>query len=140
MILLDTNVVSEMMRDLPDSRVLAWLDERARDSMYLSAISAAELRSGLARMPCGKRQRLMMRDLEARVLPMFDARIIAFDFRCTPAYAALSSQLAKAGQPASPHDALIAATALTHSLRVATRDKRPFLCAGIDIVDPWLHD
>lgn len=140
MILVDTNVVSETMRDAPDQRVTAWLHANAPESLFLSAVTAAELRSGVALMPLGKRQRVMEVKLELWIIPMFHDRVLAFDLYCTPAYADLLARLSRAGRPPSTNDALIAATALAHGLRVATRDTRPFRAAGISVIDPWLAD
>ena len=89
MILLDTNVVSEPLRQVPDTRVVAWIDAQPMDTLFLSAITVAEMRAGVALLPAGKRQAGLQQNLEKRVLPLFAGRILPFDMACTQAYAEL---------------------------------------------------
>ena len=88
MILLDTNVVSEPLRPAPDARVVAWIDAQALETLYLSAITVAELRAGVAQRPAGKRRSGLQEGLETRVLPLCAGRLLAFDPGCTQACAA----------------------------------------------------
>ena len=87
MILLDTNVVSEPLRPAPDARVIAWLDAQPMETLYLSSITVAELRAGVALLPPGKRTTELRESLEQRVLPLFAGRVLPFDLSCTRAYA-----------------------------------------------------
>lgn len=89
MILLDTNVISEPQRREPNARVLDWIDAQALETLYLSAITVAELRAGIALMPAGKRRDGLHENLEKRLLPMFANRVLPFDMACTKAYAEL---------------------------------------------------
>ncbi|GBU15403.1 hypothetical protein AwPolaro_07810 [Polaromonas sp.] len=89
MILLDTNVISEPQRQAPNARVIDWIDAQALETLYLSAITVAELRAGIALMPTGKRRDSLHESLEKRLLPMFANRVLSFDMACTSAYAEL---------------------------------------------------
>jgi predicted nucleic acid-binding protein len=137
-ILLDTNVVSEPLRPAPDARVVAWIDAQALETLFLSAITVAELRAGVALLPPGKRRAGLQESLETQVLPLFAGRILPFDQDCTQAYAALTAKARTAGQAIASADGYIAALAITHGLAVATRDTRPFDAAGAAVVNPWL--
>ena len=137
MILLDTNVVSEPMRPAPDSRVVAWIDAQALDTLFLPAIAVAELRAGIALLPAGKRRAALDHALEEQVLPLFVDRVLAFDLGCTAAYAALMLRARLAGMSISHADGCIAAIAVAHGLTVATRDVAPFLAAGVAVINPW---
>lgn len=138
MILLDTNVVSEPLRPTPDPRVVAWLDAQAVQTLFLSAITVAELRAGVALLPAGKRRTGLQESLVDRVLPLFEGRVLPFDLGCTPAYAALTTRARAAGLAITSADACIAAIAATHGLAVATRDTGPFEAAGVAMINPWL--
>ena len=137
MILLDTNVVSEPLKLDGDSGVLAWLDAQMIDTLYLSAISLAELRYGIAAMASGKRQDSLRASLEHRILPLFASRILAFDAAASQAYGALRALARAQGKAIAPADGYIAATAICHGLIVATRDTGPFEAAGLKVINPW---
>ena len=137
MILLDTNVISEPQRQKPDARVVAWLDAQALETLYLSAITVAELRAGIALMPVGKRRESLHENLEKRLLPMFVNRVLSFDLACTKAYAGLLAKSRANGLVIDTADAFIAAIALANSFAVATRDVSSFQAAGLSVIDPW---
>jgi predicted nucleic acid-binding protein len=137
MILLDTNVVSEVMRVAPDARVVEWMNSHPLQTLYLSAINVAELRSGVALMPVGKRRSTMHQDLEERTLPIFDGRVLPFDMACTTIYAQLTAKFRTSGTPVETADTCIAAVALANGLSVATRDTLPFRAAGLKVINPW---
>lgn len=137
MILLDTNVVSEPLRPAPDPRVIAWIDAQALDTLYLSAITVAELRAGLALLPAGKRRAGLQESLETRVLPLFSGRVLPFDLGCTHAYAKLLARSRASGLSISTADAYIAAIAAANGLTVASRDTGPFEAAGSLVINPW---
>ncbi|MGK8553919.1 type II toxin-antitoxin system VapC family toxin [Nocardia gipuzkoensis] len=137
MIVLDTNVISEPLRKAPDPRVVAWLDAQPLHTLYLSAITVAELRFGIAAMPAGRRRDTLRERIETRVLPLFAGRVLAFDLTASAAYAELmtSARLAEAAIGAA--DGYIAATASAGNMAVATRDTAPFQAAGVPVIDPW---
>ncbi len=137
MILLDTNVISEPQRREPDARVLDWMDAQALETLYLSAITVAELRAGIALMPTGKRRDGLQENLEKRLLPMFANRVLPFDMACTTAYAELLAKSRTAGLALETADAFIAAVAMAHGFSVATRDTSPFKAAGLNVINPW---
>lgn len=137
MILLDTNVISEPQRREPNARVLDWIDAQALETLYLSTITVAELRAGIALMPAGKRRASLDENLEKRLLPMFANRVLSFDMACTKAYAELLAKSRAAGLAVETADALIAAVALANGFTVATRDTSPFEAAGLNVINPW---
>ena len=137
MILLDTNVISETQRREPHARVLDWIDAQALETLYLSAITVAELRAGIALMPAGKRRDGLHENLEKRLLPMFANRVLSFDMACTKAYAELLAKSRDAGLAVETADAFIAAVALANGFAVATRDTTPFEAAGLNVINPW---
>ena len=126
MILLDTNVISEPLRPSPEIRVIDWIDAQPLETLYLSAITVAELRAGIALMPAGKRRTTALHEhIEKRVLPMFAGRVLPFDMACTNAYAELITKVREAGSGIQTADACIAAVALANGFAVATRDTSP---------------
>ena len=137
MILLDTNVISEPQRREPDARVLEWIDAQALETLYLSVVTVAELRAGIALIPAGKRRDSLHDNLEKRLLPMFANRVLSFDMACTKAYAELLAKSRAAGLAVETADAFIAAIALANGFAVATRDTRPFEAAGVTVINPW---
>ena len=137
MILLDTNVISEPLRLTGDVAVLNWIDAQAIETLYLSTISLAELRFGIAALPAGQRQDRLRTSLEQRILPLFADRILSFDAAASEAYAALRARARAEGKAIAPAFYYIAATAATHGLTVATRDTGPFEAAGLTVINPW---
>ncbi|MDZ4145316.1 MAG: type II toxin-antitoxin system VapC family toxin [Burkholderiales bacterium] len=137
MILLDTNVISETQRQEPNARVLDWMDAQALETLYLSVITVAELRAGIALMPVGKRRDGLHENLENRLLPMFANRVLSFDMACTKAYAELLAKSRAVGLAVETADAFIAAVALANGFAVATRDTSPFEAAGLNVINPW---
>ena len=137
MILLDTNVISEPQRQDPNARVIEWIDAQALETLYLSAITVAELRAGIALMPAGKRRVSLHENLEKRLLPMFANRVLPFDMACSKSYAELMARSRAAGLAVGTADAFIAAIALANGFTVATRDSSPFEAAGLNVINPW---
>ncbi|MDZ7910095.1 MAG: PIN domain-containing protein [Gemmobacter sp.] len=84
MILLDTNVVSEPLRRAPDARVIEWIDAQPLETLYLSAITVAELRAVVTLLPADKRRNALHESLERQILPLFAGRVVSFDLSCTP--------------------------------------------------------
>jgi predicted nucleic acid-binding protein len=137
MIVLDTNVISELWKAAPDPSVLAWVDAQMVETLYLSAITVAELRFGLAAMPPGKRRTIYQDRMEGEVLPAFIGRVLPFDLEASKAYADLMAQAKAAGRAIGRANGYIAATAAARGLMVATRDTSPFEAAGLNIINPW---
>ncbi|MFC4307512.1 type II toxin-antitoxin system VapC family toxin [Steroidobacter flavus] len=138
MILLDTNVVSEPLRPTPEARVIEWIDSQPLETLFLSAVTVAELRAGVAQLPAGKRRAGLQENLEKRVLSLFAGRVLPFDLACTPAYAGLMAKARAAGVTVAAADGYIAAIAATNGFAVATRDTAPFAAAGVSTINPWV--
>ncbi len=139
MILLDTNVISEPLRAAPAAEVGAWIDAQPLETLFLSAITVAELRAGVALLPAGKRRSGLQDSLETQVLPLFAGRVLAFDVGCTQAYEGLMAKARALGQAIASADGYIAAIAAAHGLAVATRDTGSFKAAGVAVINPWLR-
>lgn len=137
MIVLDTNVISELWKVEPNPSVLAWIDAQMVETLYLSMITVAELRFGLASMPDGKRRTIYQDRLEREVLPAFTGRLLSFNLDASQAYAQLMARAKQAGKAIGKADGYIAATAAAHGLMVATRDASPFEAAGLNVINPW---
>lgn len=137
MILIDTNVISELWKVSPDPGVFDWIDAQVVETLYLSAITVAELRYGLAAMPEGKRRLIYQDRLEREVLPAFTGRVLPFDLDASQAYATLMARAKAEGMAISKADGYIAATASARSFRVVTRDVSPFQAAGLTVINPW---
>ena len=138
MILLDTNVISEPWKPDPGTDVLTWLDAQAVETLFISAISIAELRYGIASMPSGKRQTILQDRLEGEILPIFDGRILPFDVDTARFHAELMARSRTSGKAIGKADGYIAATAAENHLVVATRDTSPFEAAGLRVINPWV--
>ncbi len=137
MILLDTNVVSEPLRQAPAQQVIEWIDAQPMETLFLSAITVAELRAGVALLPAGKRRSGLQENLEKRLLPLFAGRVLPFELSCTPAYAGMLAKARSAGLAVATADGYIAAIAAANGFAVATRDTAPFEAAGIAVINPW---
>ena len=137
MILIDTNVISELWKAEPNLDVLAWMDAQAVETLYLSAVTVAELRFGVAAMPEGKRRSIYQERLEKEILPAFTGRVLPFDLAASRAYADLMAGARLTGKAIGKADGYIAATASAYGLMGATRDISPFEAAGLKWVNPW---
>ena len=137
MILLDTNVISEPLRRSPEARVINWIDAQSLETLYLSAITVAELRFGVASLPVGKRRDELETSIEKQILPLFAGRVRPFDINCTTAYAELMAKAKASGLAIAAADGYIAAIAATNRFSVATRDVSPFQAAGVNVINPW---
>ena len=140
MILVDTNVISETLRQQPDPAVVRWMDAQSIETLYLSAVTVAELRYGIAVLPEGRKRQVLHSGLEQSVLPLFEGRILPFDGAAAESYAELMAAARRRGRGVSAADGYIAATAHAAGLMVATRDTSPFEAVGLAVVNPWLFD
>jgi hypothetical protein len=138
MILVDTNVLSEFMRPRPSTRVVAWLDEQPAANVCTSAISRAEIELRLALMPKSRRQEARREAARLMFEEDFAGRCLPFDEGAARHYARIVSTRLKVGRLISAEDAQIAAIALEHKMRLATRNTTDFEhIAGLDVVNPW---
>lgn len=139
MIVLDTNVVSELSKREPSMAVLAWLDAQPPEALYFTSISAAELWAGVAALPDGARKRGLESSLDSAMGRLFAGRRLPFDDAAARAYADIVRRTQAAGMPVPLADGLIAAVALSRGFAVATRDDAPFRAAGVEVIDPWRY-
>ncbi len=138
MIVLDTNVVSELMRPQPKAAVLAWVDAQAAQQLWLCSVVAAELFYGLARLPAGARKRQLATAMQIVVLDEFAMRVLAFDLDAASVYASLVVKREQQGRPVSAADAQIAAICLAQGATLATRNTRDFSDMNLRLIDPFL--
>ena len=132
--LLDTNVVSELVRPKPDPKVLAWFGNTPDDALHLSVLSLGEIRKGVEKLGPSPRREALRVWLEQELTDWFDDRILPVDRGVADRWGIL---LAHAGRPVPTIDSLLAATAMYHSLRLATRNVTDFLFTGLEVVNPW---
>ncbi|MGA8708285.1 MAG: type II toxin-antitoxin system VapC family toxin [Steroidobacteraceae bacterium] len=137
MILLDTNVICEPLKLNGDPAVAAWIDAQVLETLYLSTISVAELRYGIAALPDGKRKRVLRANMDQRVLPLFRSRILSFDLEAAEACAVLQARARAEGKAIGTADSYIAGIAVARGCIVATRDIQPFRAAGVPVINPW---
>lgn len=136
MIVLDTSVVSEVMRPHPAPAVLAWLNEQAAESVYLSAITVSEQLFGIRALPAGKR-RDALRDTFEELLQLFDDRVLPFDMPAARCHAEMAAHARREGRGFPSPDGYIAAIALSRGFIVASRDASAFEAGGVRVIDPW---
>ena len=138
MALLDTNVVSELIRKAPDPAVEAWTAGHPLESLFFSAIGEAELRYGVAILPTGRRRETLASDIERMLRDAFGNRVLPFDSDAARAYADIAAMRRSAGRSVAPADCQIAAIARSRNMAVATRNVRDFEDIDIEVVDPWV--
>jgi hypothetical protein len=136
MILLDTNVVSELWRTIPNPTLMQWLDAQPAATQYLCTPVVAELRFGIERLAEGSRKQRLNGAAE-RLFSGYRGRILNFDIAATDQFARISVRRERMGRRLEPMDAMIAAIALTHRMMLVTRDINDFLDIGLDLIDPF---
>lgn len=134
---LDTNVLSELLRASPDPAVVAWVAAQPLNSLFVSAVTQAEMLLGARLLPPGKRRRALEIALSTMFAEDFARRILAFDSAAVPDYVEVVYSRRLAGRPISQFDAQIAAIARHHRSRLATRNLGDFEGCGLELVDPW---
>jgi toxin FitB len=136
-IVLDTNVISELARQVPDPGVLSWLDSLDVSGLATTAISGAELRYGVARLPEGHRKRELTVVIRGILTEDFYGRVLPFDERASVRYAEIVSGRERIGRPIGVADAQIAAICRDLGATLATRNTSDFEETGIELIDPW---
>ena len=136
-VLLDTNVVSELIRKAPDPAVEAWAAGHGLEELFFSAVGEAELRYGAAILPAGRRRETLVSDIERMLSDAFDDRVLPFDSGAARAYADIAAMRRSAGRIVPPADCQIAAIARSRGMAVATRNVRDFEDIEVEVVDPW---
>jgi predicted nucleic acid-binding protein len=140
MIVVDTNIVSEVMRPQPDPTVIRWLNQQVAVRLYLTTITLAEVRYGLGLMPEGSRKQHLLNRFEAYVAEAFEGRILGFTEEAASRYADFMSYRRKIGLPMSMADGQIAAIAGVHHFSVATRNTKDFEQCGLGLINPFVAD
>jgi toxin FitB len=137
MILLDTNVISELMRAEPAPVVLDWFGRQDAADLFISAITEAELRTGIAILPEGQRRDRLQMALEAMIEQDIQTRVLPFDSAAARAYADIAAARRAAGRPIADADCQIAAIARAMGAPVATRNVKDFDGCGVTVINPW---
>ena len=137
MILLDTNVVSELMRSEPEPSVEVWVADQPPKELFLSTVSEAELRYGAAILPEGRRRETLFSDIEGMLRSAFGDRLLPFDREAARVYGDIAAMRRAAGRHVAPIDCQIAAIARSRGLTVATRNVGDFEGMEVALVDPW---
>lgn len=135
MIVVDTNVWSELTRADPEKRVVDW-EALNMHLLWMSTVVLAEFRARALLMPVGRRRDAIAATIE-QVVRVYADRLLPFDEACSRWFGVVVAEARDRGLPISTADAMIAATARAHDMRVATRDRNDFAGAGVDIIDPW---
>lgn len=137
MIVLDTNVVSELMRPQPTPQVETWLATQVAADIYLTTVSEAELRHGAAILPAGRRRDKLVKAINDMLDWDFRGRILPFDRASAAAYALIAAARRSAGRPISQFDCQIAAIARSRGFVVATHNIGDYTGCGVELIDPW---
>ncbi|MDO8359606.1 MAG: type II toxin-antitoxin system VapC family toxin [Devosia sp.] len=137
MIILDTNVVSEFIRKAPDQRVLGWLDQQADSDLFVTAVTKAEMLSGVAILPEGKRKHALSRDVGDAFDIDLRGKVLPFDDLAADHFGSIIAERQRLGRPMGTMDAQIAAIARSLGAIVATRDVDGFTDCGVELIDPW---
>ena len=137
MILLDTNVTSELMRTEPAQIVLDWFGDHDSGDLFISAVAEAELRTGVAILPDGQRRDRLQLAIDAMIYQDFQGRVLPFDSLAAKAYAEIAAQRRAAGHPIAEADCQIAAIARASDAPIATRNVKDFDGCGIRVINPW---
>ncbi len=135
--LLDTNVISELIKPQPDGNVLRWIAETDEELLFLSVLTIGEIRHGIEKLNPGKRRGKLESWLAMDLRLRFPERILGIDEGIAQRWGALSATAAKKGRPVPVIDGLLAATALHHNLMLVTRDGGDVRGTGIAVLDPW---
>lgn len=135
--LVDTNVISEILRAAPDANVAAWSERIAKENLFLSVISMGELRKGLTILPVGARRAQLEQSIDSQIPFWFLGRILPLTQRIAERWGILEGQRQLMGRPLQVPDGQIAATALEHALVVVTRNERDFEHLGVAVLNPW---
>ena len=137
MIILDTNVLSELLRPDPARQVERWLAAQDGTRVYFTTVGEAELRHGVAILPKGRRRNALATAIEGLLDEDFRDRILPFDRPAARAYATIAAERRAAGRPISQFDCQIAAIARAREATVATRNTSDYEGCGIALIDPW---
>jgi predicted nucleic acid-binding protein len=139
-IVLDTNVLSALMREHPDQPVVEWLDRQAAESIWITSITVFEARLGLALLPKGKRRQNLESAFNSLLVEDLEGRVLDFDQPAAEAAAQLAAERQRKGQMIDIRDTQIAGIVIARRAELATRNVRHFSDVGIDVINPWDTD
>jgi predicted nucleic acid-binding protein len=137
MIILDTNVISELMKPTPTARVVAWVAAQPPQSLFTTSITQAEILYGVVMLPAGRRRQAVEAAAEAMFREDFAGRVLSFGSDAALPYARIAVDRRRAGRPISQSDAQIAAIAFCTGATIGTRNVTDFEMCGIDLINPW---
>lgn len=137
MILVDTNVLSEPLRPRPDESVVRWLNAQPIDTLFISTVTVAELRFGVASIPTSRRRTALADRLDGDLFPLFIGRVLSFDLASAAEYGSRAATARTNGATIGFADGCIASIAAANGLTVASRDIGPFEAMGVRVIDPW---
>ena len=137
MIILDTNVVSEPLKPAPSQAVLDWLDRQVPETLYLTAVSLAELLAGIEALPQGRRRLKLEQAVTRQILPLFEGRILPFDAKAAEAFGKVRAGAQAVGNTIGFADGNVAAIAAAKGFVLATRNVRDFRGSGVELINPW---
>lgn len=137
MIILDTNVVSELARPRPSRQVIDWVDGCDSSGLVITALTAAEIRTGVALLPDGRRKQEIGQQMELLLTETFAGHVLAFDLDSSACYADIVAARTRAGRPISSLDAQIAAVSAQYGAALATRNIADFAGIGLELINPW---
>jgi tRNA(fMet)-specific endonuclease VapC len=135
--LLDTNVISELIAKKPNPQVFGWVNDLEDERTYLSVITLGEIKRGIEKLPESPRKQRLQEWLSNDLLFRFRERILSIDTDVMLTWGKLVARLERRGRTLPAMDSLVAATALTYDLKLATRNEKDFLDTGVSIVNPW---
>ena len=138
MIILDTDVLSALMRERPELVIEKWLDRQPRESIWTTSVTILEIRFGLALMPLGRRRAMLERDLEATLDQTLEGRIVAFDSAAAEDTAKLMAARRQGGRTGGLSDSMIADIAIARGATLATRNTRHFADLPVPVINPWV--
>ena len=137
MIILDTNVLSALMRTAPETAVVRWLDHQPAESIWITSITLFETRLGLALLPRGRRRQLLEAAFERLFQEDLESRVLDFDRAAATEAAMLAATRHRAGRPVDMRDTQIAGIALARRAALATRNIKHFRDLNVTVIDPW---
>lgn len=133
--LIDTNALSETIKPTPDKSVIDWFQSVPSESLYMSVLTIGEIRKGVEKLPAGKKKEKILAWLDHTLLKWFEDRILPIDFDVAEKWGYI---LGNSKEKLPAIDSLIAATALTHNLKVVTRNVDDYRIPGVEVINPWL--
>ena len=139
MIVFDTNVISEFMKDNPNQMVLDWFDAQSTNDLFVTTVTEAEILTGIALLPDGRRKNNLLEFADNIFTSLFIGRVLVFDSNAANIYAEIFAQRYAAGRPISQADCQIAAIARSHGAAVATRNVTDFEGIDVELINPWTH-